>query len=82
LGSKKFAQYADEITRSLSARMQDEMLATAARIEAADETHRLSDREAGAIQSVLALITPRTPPEWPADYCGRLLAVRRPRPAR
>ncbi len=62
-GSKQFEQYATDIGRSLEARMHDESLPTSARIDAAGELIEYRADDADAVQSVLPLITPRTPPE-------------------
>ncbi len=62
-GSKKFEKYAVEITRSLSDRLHDDSLSGAERIDAARELVLYRPADAQVIQTVLALVMPRMPPE-------------------
>ena len=62
-GSKKFETYAAEIVRSLSDRMHDVSLSIPERIDAARELVVYRPVDTQVIQSVLALVVPRTPPE-------------------
>jgi putative membrane-bound dehydrogenase-like protein len=62
-GSKKFEKYAAEVARTLLDRVKNEALKPEERVAAARELvgHRISDKE--TLETLLDLITPRTPPE-------------------
>src|SRR5262249_23610752 len=61
-GSKKFEQYAAEVSRSLLAKVKDEKLAAAERVTAARELAGYRTTDAEAVETLLEQVTPRTPP--------------------
>jgi putative heme-binding domain-containing protein len=71
-GSKRFAKHAAEAARTLLARVRNESLSAEARTAAARElaAYRATDKE--TVQSLLELVTPRTPPDVAAGILRAL----------
>jgi putative membrane-bound dehydrogenase-like protein len=71
-GSKKFEQYAAEVSRSLLAKVKDEKLAAAERVTAARELAGYRTTDAEAVETLLEQVTPRTPPEVAVGFLQAL----------
>jgi putative heme-binding domain-containing protein len=77
-GSKKFEKYAAEVTAALLARVQKESLSAEERVAAARELveYRSADKE--TVETLLGLVTPRTPPDLAAGLIRALQASQAP----
>jgi putative membrane-bound dehydrogenase-like protein len=71
-GSKKFEKYVVEASRALLVQVRNESLQTEDRIAAARELAALRVADKDTVQSLLDLITSRTPPELAAGLLGAL----------
>ena len=81
-GSKRFEKYAAGVVSTLLARIKDESLPASERIASARELigHRAADKQ--TVQTLLDLITPRTPPELVTGLLQALQASEAPETGR